>query len=563
MITEPTKVPPEAADNKNSPSRPSGLVALLRRGLRGQGTGKFAILVAVGIFLSRIAGLIRDRVFAHYFGNSDAADAFRAAFRIPNFLQSLFGEGVLSASFIPVYAALLARKEEKEARRVALAVASLLMLMTSLLVLAGVLATPWLIDAIAPGFHGAKRELSIHLVRIFFPGAGLLVFSAWCLGILNSHRKFFVSYTAPVAWNAAIITTLLLFGRHSAQFPLAATVAWGAVAGSALQLGVQLPTVLRLLGEFRLRLGWRTENVSVVVRNFVPVFISRGVIQVSAYVDALLASLLPTGAVAALAYAQTIYMLPVSLFGMAVSAAELPVMSSATVWDEKSYAALRGRLNAGLKRIAYFVVPSAAAFFALGEIAAGAIYQTGRFTHADAMYVWGILAGNGVGLLASTLGRLYSSTFYALRDTRTPLRFAIIRVALTTILGYVAVRHVPGWIGIAPRWGVAGLTVTAGIAAWVEFMLLRRALNQRIGHTGLPVSYTAGIWGAAGAAAALAWGVIIVLGSYHAHGGLGFAGAASYLAAGSRHPVYTGIAVLGTYGLAYLGGTAALRLHPR
>jgi putative peptidoglycan lipid II flippase len=562
MTTEPTKLQSEAKKN-DLPGQANGLLALMRRGLRGQGTGKFAVLVAVGIFLSRIAGLIRDRVFAHYFGNSDAADAFKAAFRIPNFLQNLFGEGVLSASFIPVYAALLARKDEKEARRVALAIASLLMLVTSLLVLAGVLAVPWLIDAIAPGFHGAKRELTIRLVRIFFPGAGLLVFSAWCLGILNSHRKFLVSYTAPVAWNAAIIATLLFFGRHMAQFPLATTVAWGAVVGSALQLGVQLPTVLRLLGEFRLRLGWRTEHVRVVVRNFTPVFISRGVVQLSAYVDALLASLLPTGAVAALAYAQTIYTLPVSLFGMAVSAAELPEMSSAITWDEMAYAALRARLDAGLKRIAYFVVPSAIAFLALGDVIAGAIYQTGRFTHSDSMYVWGILAGAGVGLLASTLGRLYSSTFYALRDTRTPLRFAIIRVALTTVLGYVAARHVPGWIGISPRWGVAGLTVTAGIAAWIEFLLLRRALNRRIGRTGLPFAYLASIWGVAAAAAAIAWGVIFFLGAHGGHGGIGIASVVSYLAAGARHPVFTGIAVLGTYGLAYLAGTAALRLHPR
>jgi putative peptidoglycan lipid II flippase len=151
-----------------------------------------SFLVAAGILLSRIAGLIRDRVFAHYFGNSDAADAFKAAFRIPNALSNLFGEGVLSASFIPVYAGLLARDEEEEARRTAGAVAALLALSTSILVLIGVLATPYLIDAIAPGFSGDKRELTIRLVRILFPGAGLLVLSAWCLGILNSHRRGFL-----------------------------------------------------------------------------------------------------------------------------------------------------------------------------------------------------------------------------------------------------------------------------------------------------------------------------------------------------------------------------------
>src|SRR6185312_6370873 len=154
-------------------------------------------------------GLVRDRVFAHYFGNSDAADAFRAAFRVPNILQNLFGEGVLSASFIPVYSRLLAEEDEEESGRVAGAVGAVLALTASLLVVAGMLAAPWLIWVIAPGFHGEKRDLTIHLVRILFPGAGLLVFSAWCLGILNSHRKFLLSYTAPVIWNFAIIGSFL------------------------------------------------------------------------------------------------------------------------------------------------------------------------------------------------------------------------------------------------------------------------------------------------------------------------------------------------------------------
>src|SRR5919109_942569 len=177
-------------------------------------TGRAAFFVAAGILLSRLAGLIRDRVFAHYFGNSAAADAFRAAFRIPNLLQNLFGEGVLSASFIPVYARLLAHDDKVEAGRVAGAIASLL-------VLIGVLTAPYLIDAIVPGFAGEKRELTIRLVKILFPGAGLLVFSAWCLGILNSHGRFFMSYAAPVLWNAAMIVVLIGFGGQAGQFSLA------------------------------------------------------------------------------------------------------------------------------------------------------------------------------------------------------------------------------------------------------------------------------------------------------------------------------------------------------
>jgi putative peptidoglycan lipid II flippase len=506
----------------------------------GSESRRYAFLVGAGIFLSRVAGLVRDRVFAHYFGLSNVADAFRVALRIPNFLQNLFGEGVLSASFIPVYANLLAREDKEEARRTAGAVAALLALSTSIIVLFGVLGTPYLIDGIAAGLRGETRELAIRLVRILFPGVGLLVISAWCLGILNSHRRFFLSYTAPVIWNAAMIGTMWIWGGRSTQHALSVILAWGSVAGSALQVGVQLPVVLRLLGGLRLSLRYRADNVKTVVRNFFPVFVSRGVVQISAFVDAFLASYLPTGAIAALANAQTLYLLPVSLFGMSVSAAELPQMSGA-VGDETQVAeVLRGRLNAGLRQIAFLVVPSVAGFLILGDVIVGAIYRGGLFLQADVIYVWGILAGATVGLLASTLGRLYSSTYYALRDTRTPLRFAIVRVILTTVLGYFCALPLPRMLGIEPRWGVAGLTISAGIASWVEFHLLRRTLSRRIGRTGLPADYLAKLWAVALVAAAAGWAI-------HRYGG-------------HHDPILFALLVLGPYGIIYFAGTWALGL---
>jgi putative peptidoglycan lipid II flippase len=501
---------------------------------------RFAFLVATGILLSRIAGLIRDRVFAHYFGNSDAADAFRAAFRIPNLLQNLFGEGVLSASFIPLYARLLASDDQEEARKTAGAIAALLMLTTSLIVLVGVIATPWLIYAIAAGFHGEKRELTILLVRILFPGAGLLVASAWCLGVLNSHRKFFLSYTAPVLWNIAMIAGMIAFGAGRTQDALVVITAWASVVGSALQVGVQLPTVLKILGGLRLSLAHQTEHVRTVIHNFFPVFISRGVVQISAYIDAFLASWLPTGAVAALAYAQTLYTLPVSLFGMSVSAAELPVMSGALGEAEEVAGVLRTRLNNGLRQITFLVVPSVVGFLVLGDVIVAAIYQSGKFVHSDVIYVWGILVGSTVGLLASTLGRLYSSAFYALRDTRTPLRFAIIRVLLTTILGYLAALPLPPLLGIEPRWGVAGLTISAGIASWVEFTLLQRGIRTRVGKVGVPFGFLAQVWIAALLAAAAGRGLTYVL-SLRGH-------------------IVVAVLVLGLYGVVFFAVALGLKL---
>src|SRR5215510_6890538 len=239
----------------------------------GESTGKHAFLVGAGILISRIIGVIRQRVFAHYLGTSDAAGAFSAAFRIPNFLQNVFGEGALSASFIPVYANLLARGDQKEASRVADAVLTLLALATSIIVLVGVLTTPFFVGLFAANFDPATRELTTQLVRIFFPGAGLLVLSAWCLGVLNSHRRFFLSYTAPVVWNLAIIATLIWFGSvKSDDAHLATYTAWGSVIGSGLQFGVQMPTVLSLIRRLRPVFDVVTENVRMVLRNFVPVF---------------------------------------------------------------------------------------------------------------------------------------------------------------------------------------------------------------------------------------------------------------------------------------------------
>lgn len=504
-------------------------------------TGRHAALVAAGIFLSRIAGLMRQRVFAHYFGQSDPGDAFNAAFKIPNLLQNLFGEGVLSASFIPVYSRLLAQGMHQEARRLAGVVATLLALVTSVLVTAGVLATPFLVEWIAPGFTGEKRELTIILVRIVFPGTGLLVLSAWCLGILNSHRQFFVSYTAPVLWSVVMIAAMAWYGA-SVELPrLAIVIAWASVFGAALQLAIQLPFVWKLARGVRPSLT-RSEDAAVVVRNFVPVFIGRGVVQISSYIDSILASFLPSGAVTALANAQTLYTLPVSLFGMAVSAAELPAMSSMVGDDEQVAEYLRGRLSSGLRRIAFFIVPSSAAFLVFGDVIAAALYQTGRFSRADAIWVWGILAGSALGLLAVTFGRLYASTFYALRDTRTPLRYAIVHVVLATVLGYFFALPLPAMLGIDAKWGAAGLTLSAGIAGWVELVLLRRALAQRVGRVQLPRALMLRLFAAAVAGAAAGWLVRSALVT-------------------ELHPVLVAGAVLAPYAAVYLLSTWLLGIE--
>jgi putative peptidoglycan lipid II flippase len=269
---------------------------------------------------------------------------------------------------------------------------------------------------------------------------------------------------------------------------------------------------------------------------------SRGVVQISAFVDAFLASFLGQGAVVALNYAQSLYTLPVSLFGMSVSAAELPAMSKTLGTASVVAETLRHRLEEGLKRISFFIVPSAVAFLALGDVIAAVLYQTGKFTADDSIYVWTILAGAAVGLLASTMGRLYSSTYYALRDTRTPLRYAVLRVALGGVLGYFCSLHLPGLLGLDPKLGAAGITVASGIAGWAEFVLLRRSLNERIGRTGLPFSYAAKLWIGALLGAALGFGLKLVVAGWH--------------------PIPLAIVVLGVYGGCYFAVGYVFGLPP-
>ena len=521
--------------------------------------GKGALLVATGILASRLMGLVRERVFAHYLGNAEAAAVFKAALRIPNFLQNLFGEGVLSGSFIPVYAQLLGKGDTKEADRVAGAVFGLLSLASAVLVAAGMLFTPFFVDAIAPGFEGHARELAIAVVRILFPGTGLLVLSAWCLGILNSHRRFLLSYLAPVVWNVVIILTLVAAGGRYGEERLVELLAYGVVVGSFLQFAVQVPTVLRLLGSFRPTLSLVGGPVRQVLKNFGPVVLGRGVVQFSAWVDTAFASLISNRALSSLVYAQTIYLIPVSLFGMAVSAAELPEMSRATGEGQDVAAKLRERIGNGARRIAFWVVPSAAAFLFMGDMVAAALLQTGRFDAADSRYLWYLLMGAAVGLVASTVGRLYASAFYALKDPKTPLRFAVVRVAAGTLGAWLLGLYLPERLGLPQHLGALGLTLASGMVAWLEAGLLRRKLMKQVGPVGVPPGLLPRLWGAAVVAGLVAlgvrWGLVTLLGPMP---GVAAEWGGEVLPPPHLHPAVGFLAVAIPFGAVYFGLAAAL-----
>ncbi len=216
-------------------------------------------------------------------------------------------------------------------------------------------------------------------------------------------------------------------------------------------------------------------------------------------------------------------------------------MSQAIGSQEEINTQLMNRLEKGLQQIAFFIIPTVAAFVALGDMIVGAIFQTGEFDASSTHYVWWVLIGSSVGLLASTLGRLYSSTFYALKDTKTPLKFALVRVSIATILGVVGAFYAPAWLGVEQRFGAVGLTASAGIAGWIEFLLLRRSLNKQIGQTGLALRFQAKVWFCAVVAAGMAYLV-------------------KSLELPPWHIIVKAILVLGVFGVIYLVGTLALQV---
>ena len=490
-------------------------------------------------------GYVRERVFAHYFGNdSIPADAFRAALRIPNTIRNLLSEGTLAGSFIPVYAALNERPDKTAARALAGAILGLLVLASGVLALLGIAFAPAITAVIAQGFDEPRRQLTITLVRILFPMAGLMVISAWCLGILNTHRRFFLPYAAPALWNIAGIVAMLAAGTWFANraLPLdaqlhrvALALAWGTVAGSVLQVSVQLPACWKLLHGIALRLSLSPEGVLNVLLAWMPLVLGAGVTQVSGLIDTLLGSFTGPGGVSALGYAQLIQVLPISLFGVSVTAVSLPELSrdASAGGGPAPNEQLRARIAVGFRRIVFFVVPSSIAFIALSREIVGALYQTGRFTADDTTLVGNVLAAYGVGLVGQATVKLFASGFYAMRDTRTPVKIAAFSILVSTGLAWLLMR----WLG-AP-----GIALGSSIGAFVNTALHLRDLSGRVGSVLRGTDWRA-------------FGMTLVAGVVAGAAAIGVS-----RLTGSVAPVPRGVAVLGIFGIVYATLTLALK-HP-
>ncbi len=442
-----------------------------------------AFMVGAGIFFSRISGFIRDMLFAYFFGNTGLADVWRVSLKAPNVLQNLIGEGTLSASVIPVYTEFIEEGRKEDAGRFIGAVLGILMVVAGGVSLIGILLAPILVPILFFRWDPQKIEITTVMVQILFPMTAILVISAWALAVLNSHRRFFVSYVAPVGWNGAIILTMvgLGFGLGWTGPELLLAVAWGAFGGGIIQLMVQVPYVVTLLEHFRISLSRGVSGINDAIRNFTPVVTARGVVNIGSMFELFLAALLVEGSVAALGYAQTLYILPISLFGMSIAASELPELSRQRKRPSEE---LRVQISSALERIHFLLIPSTVAFFILGDLFIGAIYQRGSFLTTDTPVVYAILAIYSLGLLASSGSRVLSTAFYAIRDTQTPARIAYFRVALSLAIGVSVMFPLDRFNSGYLSFGAVGLALGVSIASWAEYMILRCKLNHALGFHG-------------------------------------------------------------------------------
>ena len=436
--------------------------------------GRAATVVGAGILLSRLTGLLRNFLVARYFGMGLETEALNTASRIPNIMRNLLGEGSLSASFVPVYTRLL-EKDERAANALANSILGLLMGAISLLTLLGIFAAPALTTILAAGFSGEKRELTIQLTQILFPMTALMVLSGWCLGIQNSHRRFFWSYASAALWNVAQIAFLIWRGPHAPLLrELAVGLAWATLVGSILQVGAQIPEVFKLVRPIRFSLNRDAPGVTETLRNLVPVLTALGVVQISSLIDVQIASHLPGSPITSLNNANAVVLLPVALFGVSIAASSLPEFSRDS--GKLDHNALVERLRSGWQRVLFYIVPSTLACIVFGDLIIGMLYRTGRFTAGDEHVVHSVLAGFAVGLVSYGSVKLLASAHYALRDYRTPMRASLASLLVSAVIS----------IGLAillrdSVYAAAGIALGTAIGSYVNLSVQIRGLRAKLG----------------------------------------------------------------------------------
>jgi len=434
---------------------------------------KAAGVVGAATLLSRLFGFIRDVVIAWFFGAGLSSDAFFVAFRIPNLLRRLFAEGSLSIAFIPVFTEYLTVKGRDEAFKLARAAMLLLSMILAVVAVLGVLLSPVIIKVIAPGFIDSPEKffLTINLTRIMFPYIFFIGLVALCMGILNSLGHFAAPALAPVFLNIAMICSVFFISPYMSD-PVTG-LAIGVLIGGVLQLALQIPFLIKKGLYFWQRIKIGHPGLKRIGVLMLPTVFGAAVYQINILVGTLLASLLPEGSVSYLYYADRLVQFPLGIFAIATATAILPSLSRQAA--SRDLEAVKATFAHAMKLVLFITIPSMVGLIMLREPIVALLFKRGVFDSKAVQLTAYALLYYGIGLWAFSGVRIVVSTFYALQDTRTPVRIAVISIIANIGLGIILMGPLAH----------GGLALSTSLASMLNLGLLVRALKIKLGPLGL------------------------------------------------------------------------------
>ncbi len=429
---------------------------------------KAAWVVGLATLLSRVFGFIRDMVIAGFFGAGPATDAFFVAFRIPNLLRRLFAEGSLTIAFIPVFTGYL-KRSKKEAVEFASIAFTLLSIILALVSVAGIVLSPWIVKIMAPGFADAPDTyaLTVFLTRLMFPYIFFISLVALCMGILNSFRHFAAPALAPVILNICIIAAAFLL-KDCLSDPIL-SLAVGVMAGGVLQLAMQFPFLLKVGARLRPNFHFNHPGIKRIGLLMLPAVFGAAVYHASIFISTILASLLPEGSVSYLYYADRVVQLPLGVFAIAVGTASLPSFSEQVAGGD--YTELKRTIAFSLRLILFVTIPAMVALIVLRVPIMSVLFQRGKFDAASTVLTAQALLYYAVGLWAFSCIRVIVSAFYALQDTRTPVKIAVAALLINVIIS----------IALMFPMKHAGLALATSIASAVNVVILAVILKRKVG----------------------------------------------------------------------------------
>ncbi len=433
--------------------------------------------MSIAVFISRILGLLRDIVMTNYFGTTSIADAFRVAFQIPNFLRRLFGEGALSAAFIPIYSDIGIKKGREYQIRFAINVVSLLTIFLIILCILGIFLAPFLVKVIAPGLDDVTQALTIKLARLLFPYLFLIGISSTLISILNSHDMFFIPGLSSAFLNIGMIGSLgiyILINDSSTMQEKIFYWSYGVLLGGLLQTIINFPLLKKLGYRVKLNLNTQSEALKAVWQRLIPGAIGIAVRQINLIVDVMLASLLATGSIAALGYGNRLMQLPMGIFGVAAGVAVLPLFSRfVSLQDWKR---LSESLKFSIISLSFIMLPITALTAGLGKDLIRLFFLRGAFDLNSVEMTYKALLFYSLGIFFYSMNRLIIPVFYANKDTKTPVKVSAVVVVINIILNLILMQFMAH----------AGLALATSISAAIQFLILCDLMNKRIGRIRFP-----------------------------------------------------------------------------